>query len=181
MDEDLRLVERYIAGDVDAVEDLVMKYQKQIYAVLYRMTGNAEDAKDLTQTAFVKAMEAMGGFRRESSFKTWFYQIAINAGLNHLKLRCRQEVELEESLTGGHTGTLTRIIEKERRVSIKEGLDELPARQRLAVILRAYEGLSCTETARIMGCTEGAVKAHYHHAVKKLREILRKRGYEIRP
>ncbi len=179
MDEDLRLVERYIAGDVDAVEDLVVKYQKQIYAVLYRMTGNTEDAKDLAQTAFIKAMEGVKGFRRESSFKTWLYQIAIHAGLDHLKRNRRQEVELEESLVGHHSGTLLNIIEEERRVAIKEGLAKLPERQRLAVILRAYEGLSCAETARVMGCTEGAVKAHYHNAVKKLREILKGRGHEI--
>lgn len=181
MDEDLRLIERYIAGDADAVEDLVMKYQRQIHAVLYRMTGNTEDAKDLTQTAFVRAMEGVRGFRGDSSFKTWLYQIAINAGLNHLKQNRRQEVELEESLMGHHAGALSTIIEKERRVSIKKGLDKLPERQRLAVILRAYEGLSCAETAQVMGCTEGAVKAHYHHAVKKLREILKERGYAIRP
>ncbi len=179
MDEDIRLIERYIAGEMDAVEELVVKYQKQIYAVLYRMTGNTEDAKDLAQTAFVKALEGLKGFRRESTFKTWLYQIAIHAGLDHLKRNRRQEVELEESLLGHHSGTLSKIIEKERRVSIKKGLDTLPQRQRLAVILRAYEGLSCAETAHVMGCTEGAVKAHYHNAVKKLREILKGRDYEI--
>jgi RNA polymerase sigma-70 factor (ECF subfamily) len=180
MDDDLRLVERYIAGDADAIEDIVRKYQKQIYAVLYRMTGNTEDAKDLTQTAFVKAMEAMKGFRRESSLKTWLYQIAINTGLNHLRLRQRRETELDESVAGDHGGTLAGIIERERRGSLRKGLNELPARQRLAVILRAYEGLSCAETAQVMGCTEGAVKAHYHHAVKRLREILKEKGYEVR-
>ena len=181
MDEDLRLIERYIAGDAEAVEDLVLKYQKQIYAVLCRMTGNTEDAKDLTQTAFVRAMEGLRGFRGESSFKTWLYQIAINAGINHLKQSRRREAELDESLIGHHSCTLSTIIEKERGVSVKNGLDELPERQRLSVILRAYEGFSCAETAKVMGCTEGAVKAHYHNAVKKLREILKARGYETRP
>ena len=180
MDEDIQLVERYLSGDAEAVEMLVEKYQKRIYAIVYRITRDVEDAKDMTQKTFVKAIEGMRGFRRESSFKTWIYRIAINTGLTHLKGNRREETELDESMMGSHPGTLSTIIEKEKRDHIRRGLDELPERQRLAVILRAYEGLSCSETAQIMGCSEGAVKAHYHHGVKRLREIVKEKGYEIR-
>jgi len=180
MDEDIQLVERYLGGDAEAVETLVMKYQKRIYTIAYRMTRNVEDAKDLTQKTFVKAIEGIKGFRRESSFKTWIYRIAINTSLTHLKGNRREERELDESIMGSHPGTLSTIIENEKRGFIRKGLDELPERQRLAVILRAYEGLSCTETAQVMGCSEGAVKAHYHHGVKRLKEIVKEKGYEIR-
>ena len=180
MDEDIQLVERYLGGDAEAVETLVMKYQKRIYTIVYRMTRNVEDAKDLTQKTFVKAIEGIKGFRRESSFKTWIYRIAINTSLTHLKGNRREERELDESMMGSHPGTLSTIIENEKRGFIRKGLDELPERQRLAVILRAYEGLSCTETAQVMGCSEGAVKAHYHHGVKRLKEIVKEKGYEIR-
>jgi RNA polymerase sigma-70 factor (ECF subfamily) len=181
MEEDIRLVDRYIAGDAEAIEELVMKYQKHIYAVAYRITGNVEDARDVTQTAFVRAVEGIRGFRRESSFKTWLYRIAINTSLNHLRRNRHEERELEESVVGNQAGALSAIIGNERRGFVKKGLDELPERQRLAVILRAYEGLSCAETAHVMGCSEGAVKAHYHNAVKRLRQIMKERGYEIRP
>lgn len=180
MDEDIGLVESYIAGDEEAVEKLVVKYQRQIYAVIYRMTKNIEDARDLTQKTFVRAIEGIGGFRRESSFKTWLYRIAINISLNHIKQNRREEVELVDTIMGNQAGTLSKIIENERKSYIKKSLDELPGRQRLALILRAYEGLSCSETAQAMGCTEGAVKAHYHNGVKRLREILKEKGYEIK-
>lgn len=180
MDEDSILVRRYIEGDGDAVEELVSKYQKRIYALCYRMAKNIEDAKDLTQKTFMRAVEGMRGFRRESSFKTWLYRIAINVSLDHVKKNRHEERELEESITGNQAGTLLALIEDEQRKYVRLGLDELPERQRLAIILRAYEGLSCSETADVMGCSEGAVKAHYHNAVKKLKEILKEKGYEVR-
>lgn len=179
MDEDLHLVDRYLRGDEDAVEEIVMKYERQMYAVAYRMTGDREDAKDLTQKAFVRAIDGMRGFRRESSFRTWLYRIAINVTLNHLKRDRREERELQESVAADHPGALSAVIEKEKRESVRKGLKRLSERQRLAVILRAYEGLSCEETACVMGCSEGAVKAHYHNAVKRLREIMKENGHEV--
>ncbi|MEK6689771.1 MAG: sigma-70 family RNA polymerase sigma factor [Nitrospirota bacterium] len=177
-EEDLVLIEKYLAGNEDAIEELVMKYQRQIYAFLYRMIYDMEEAKDLTQKTFIKAIKGIKGFRRESSFKTWLYQIATNTGLNHIKQRREGEIELDESnidpeLISGQTGALSDILEKEKKVCIKRGLSELPERQRLAITLRAYDGLSCSETAKVMKCSEGAVKAHYHQGVKKLREILK--------
>ena len=96
MEEDIRLVERYIAGDGRSVEELVMKYQKQIYALVYRMINDIEEAKDLTQKTFVKAINGIRDFRKEASFKTWLYQIAINTSLNHIRQSRYVEVELEE-------------------------------------------------------------------------------------
>ena len=81
---------------------------------------------------------------------------------------------------GNQASALTDIIENETKNHIKEGLGELPERQRLAIVLRVYDGLSCSETAKAMGCSEGAVKAHYHNGVKRLREILKEKGYEVR-
>ena len=179
MEEDRRLVERYRNGDRDAIEELVMKYQKQIYFFVYRIINDPEDAKDLTQDTFLKAFNAIGKFRQESSFKTWLYQIAINTSFNQRKhnMKKEKETELQEALMGNQEGALSLVIEKERKDYIKKALAKLPERQRLAIILRAYEGLSCKETAEIMGCSEGTVKAHYHTAVKGLRDILKERGY----
>lgn len=179
MEEDIRLVERYIAGDGESLEELVMKYQKQIYALVYRMTNDIEESKDLTQKTFVKAMNGIRDFRKEASFKTWLYQIAINTSLNHLRQR-RAEVEVEESIVGNQAGVLSVMIENEQKNLIKKGLNELPERQRLALVLRAYEGLSTCDTAQVMGCSEGTVKALYHNGVKRLREILKEKGYDIK-
>jgi RNA polymerase sigma-70 factor (ECF subfamily) len=180
MEEDISLVERYLAGDKEAIEELVMKYQKQIYAFVYRMTNNIEDAKDLTQKTFLKALNGVRGFRKEASFKTWLYQIAINTSVNHGRQNRHKEIELEETITGKQPGVLSAIIEKEQWNYVEKALEDLPGRQRLAIVLRIYEGLSCKETAKVMGCSEGAVKAHYHNAVIGLRKILKERGYEIK-
>ena len=178
--EDLDLIERYIAGDEGSIEELVMKYQKQIYALVYRITNDIEEAKDLTQKTFVKAINGLKGFRKEASFKTWLYQIAINTSLNHIRQSKHEEVEIEGSIMGNKANALTDIMENEKRNYIRKGLDELPERQKLAIVLRVYNGLSCSETAKAMGCSEGAVKAHYHNGVKRLKGILKEKGYEVR-
>ncbi len=179
MDEDLRLIERYLAGDEYSIEELVMKYQRKIYALAYRMTWDVEDSKDITQKTFLQAFKNIKGFRRKSAFYTWLYRIALNTCLNHLKKKDQETVELNGSLSGSGKGALSAIIEKEKETHLKNSLKELPRRQKTAITLRAYEGLSLKETAEVMKCSEGAVKAHYHNGMKKLREILKDRGYEI--
>lgn len=180
MDEDLRLIERYLAGDEYSIEELVMKYQRKIYALAYRMTGDVENSKDITQKTFLQAFKNITGFRRKSAFYTWLYQIALNTCLNYLNKKDRETVELNESLSGSGKGALSAIINSEKRSHLKNSLEQLPERQKTAVIFRAYEELSVKETAEVMKCSEGAVKAHYHNGIKKLREILRENGYETR-
>jgi len=179
--EDTSLVERYRNGDSGAIEELVVKYQKQVYAFVYRIINDPEEAKDLTQKTFLKLFNAIGSFRNEASFKTWLYRIAINTSLSHFRQNRHRagESELQETIIGSEAGALSLVIEKERTDYLKKALEELPERQRLAVILRAYEGLSCKETAEVMGCSEGTVKAHYHAAVKGLKHILKERGYDF--
>ncbi len=173
MDEDLRLIERYLDGDEYAIEELVMKYQRKIYALAYRMTGDIEDSKDVTQKTFLQAFKNIKGFRRKSAFYTWLYQIALNTCLNHLNKKGRETLELNESISSSNEGALSAIIEKEKESHLKDSLKKLPDRQKTAITLRAYEGLSLKETAEVMKCSEGAVKAHYHNGIKKLREILK--------
>lgn len=172
MQEDRELIDRYIAGDDDAAGELVMKYQKMVYAFAHRMTNNIEDAKDVTQTSFIRAMEGIKKFRRASSFKTWLYRIVVNTGLNHIRKRGYLEAEIDDSIPGPQAGALSLMIDREKKDLIKQALEKLPNGQRISILLRTYEGFSCLETARVMGCSESAVKAHYHFGVKKLREML---------
>ncbi len=180
MDEDLRLIQRYAAGDDDAVEELVIKYQRKIYALAYRMTGNVEDSKDVTQKTFLQAFRNIKGFRMESAFYTWLYRVALNTCLNHLRKKEQATVEINESLSGSKGSVLLAIIDREEKYHLKKTLMHLPMRQKTAIILRAYEGLSLRETSAVMQCTEGAVKAHYHNGMKKIREILHGRGYGLK-
>ncbi|MCI0469416.1 MAG: sigma-70 family RNA polymerase sigma factor [Nitrospirae bacterium] len=178
-DEDIYLVELHQSGSEDAMELLVMKYQRLIYTIIFRMVRDVEDAKDLTQQTFLYVVRSINGFKRDSSFKTWLCKIAVNTCINHINRR-RDEIELDDNIAGRQSSVVSGLIDKEIKGYIEESLTKLPARQRTALILRAYEGLSCAETSEIMGCTEGAVKAHYHHAVVKLKEMLKEKGYEIK-
>lgn len=180
MEEDTRLIEEYLSGHEGAVEELVVKYQKQIYAFLYRMTRDMEETKDLTQKTFIQVVQGLKTFRRESSFKTWLYKIALNTCRNHVSRTRHEEVELEERVVEGGADALAAMMEKERREQIRKGLEELPERQRLAIVLRVGNGLSCAEAAGVMGCSEGAVKSNYHFGVTRLRELLKEKGYEVK-
>jgi RNA polymerase sigma-70 factor (ECF subfamily) len=177
--EDSRLIKRYLRGDEYAVKELVMKYQRKVYTLAYRMTMDIEESKDITQKTFIKAFRNIRDFRGESSFNTWLYQIALNTCLNHINKKDRRLVELDESIPNSKNSVLSQLIEGEKRAILKYSLGELPERQRAAIVLRVYEGLSVRETAEIMRCSEGAVKAHYHNGMKRLREIFKRRGYEI--
>ncbi|GBE37865.1 MAG TPA: RNA polymerase sigma factor [Nitrospirae bacterium] len=170
--EDLRLIEKYLGGDEYAVEELVMKYQRKVYSLAYRMTGDIEDSKDVTQKTFLQVFANIRGFRKKSSFYTWLYRIAMNTCLNHLKKKGNDTLELNESIAGSNGNALPALIKEERSSFIRGSLKKLPDRQKTAVTLRAYEELSLKETAEVMKCSEGAVKAHYHNGMKRLKEIL---------
>ncbi len=180
MVEDFGLIEKYLAGDEYAVEEIVNKYQRKIYTLTYRMTGNIEDSKDMTQKTFLQAFKNIRGFKRKSAFYTWLYQIALNLCLNHLKKKGREDVELNEAVSAGRENTLSTILQEERSSHLQASIKKLPARQKAAITLRAYEGLSVKETSEVMKCSEGAVKAHYHNGMIKLRAMLKERGYEIK-
>jgi RNA polymerase sigma-70 factor (ECF subfamily) len=180
MDEDITLIEKYLEGDEYAVEELVIKYQRKIYALAYRMTWSIDDSKDITQKTFMQAFKNIKGFRRTSAFYTWLYQIALNTCRNHLNRKNRETTEIDESYSGNNGNALSAIIDNEEQSLLKNALEKLPERQKTAIILRAYQGLSLRETSEVMKCSAGAVKAHYHNGMKKLKGILKEREYGFR-
>lgn len=170
MDEDLDLIDRTEAGERDAFNDLVMKYQKPIYALLYRMVGNHEDASDLLQKAFVKAFTGLRSFERRSTFKTWLYQIAINLAKNVYRDRARfEQVPIDDVIIKRDPRTLETLIQNESRLLLKEAVANLPEKQRLTLLLRVQHDKKFEEIAEIMKCSLGTAKANYHHAVQKLK------------
>ena len=172
MKEDISLIAEYLKGDEEAIEELVRRYQKMIYVFTYKMVNDMEEAKDITQNTFIKAIKGIKGFKGKASFKTWLYRIALNTSLNHIREGRHKEVEFDETLPCNQVGNLSLIISQEEKNRIKKSVDKLPGQQRLAVMLRTYEGLSCKEASKVMECSESAVKAHYHFGVRKLRDIL---------
>ncbi|MFH1147647.1 MAG: sigma-70 family RNA polymerase sigma factor [Pseudomonadota bacterium] len=177
MKDDSQLVEEYLSGDSRSIEELVVRYQRQIYYLIYRLTNDLEESKDLTQKTFLKAVRAITKFRNESCFKTWLYRIAVNTSLDQIGEQKRYpRAELNETIADSDSDVVSKLAGEERKERLRKAVHELPERQRLAVILRVYDGLSISETAHVMGCSEGAVKAHYHHAVKRLRNLLQEKS-----
>jgi RNA polymerase sigma-70 factor (ECF subfamily) len=173
MDEDLALLDRHLSGDREAFNDLVRKHQRPLYAMLYRMVSDPDDAADILQKTFVKAFRGVAGFERRSSFRTWLYQIAINLAKNLYRDRSRlQHVPLDDVVIRRDPKTLDALARKQVRQRLLAAMTELPEKQRLTVMLRVQQQRTFEEIACIMGCTLGTAKANYHHGVKKLKARL---------
>ena len=173
MDEDLDLINRTEAGEREAFDDLVRKYQRPLYAMLYRMVGNHEDASDLMQKAFVKAFTGLKSFERRATFKTWLYQIAINLAKNVYRDRARiEQVPIDDVIIKRDPRTLETMIVNENRQLLRQALARLPEKQRITLMLRVQSEKKFEEIAGIMKCSVGTAKANFHHAVKKLKAIM---------
>ena len=181
MDDDLELLDRCIAGDRDAFDELVLKHQKPLYSMLYRMVSDADDAADILQKTFVKAFTGIKGFERRSSFRTWLYQIAINLAKNLYRDRSRAgRVPLDDVIIRRDPKTLESLIKKETRDRLYKALTSLPEKQRITVMLRIQEQKTFEEIASIMKCSVGTSKANYHHGVQKLKILFEEPGMRSR-
>jgi RNA polymerase sigma-70 factor, ECF subfamily len=173
--EEEALVERARAGDEAALDAIVQRHYRAVYEVAFRVLGDPELAADATQDAFVKAIRALGSFRGEASFKTWLLRIAANTARSAgRKTTSRREVELVPELqrgAGGPDPAREAVIRTEAARAAR-ALQELPEKQRLAVSLRVYQGLSHREIAQALGSSEGAARVNYHLGLKRLRELL---------
>ena len=169
----MEAVHRVLAGDTEAFGALVQQYQGEIYRLTYRMTRNAEDAKDLAQEAFVQAYRALRSFRGQSRFSTWLYRIAVNLCLNHLKVTAREDLaEVSGDLPGSRTDALDVLLADERDRAVAAAIETLPPQQKATLLLRVQQGLGHREIAEILDCSEGTAKANYFHAVRALQRKL---------
>ena len=167
------LVNRARNGDDEAFEELVRMNQRPLYSYMCRLTGNSEDAMELTQGSFVKAYLSIKRFRGESSFKTYLYRIASNQWRNTLRDRKRRKsVDFETINVTSNDNPHDEVSREQERERFWSLVDDLPPRQKEALILRVREGYAFEEVARIMKCTTGSAKASYHHAVGKLKLAL---------
>ncbi len=181
--DDRTLVLAVLDGDQGAYRDLVERYQSRIFAVAYGLLHNAEDAREVTQEAFIKAYNNLKGFRLDSSFYTWLYRITVNLGIDLRRRAYRnREMELDEARItpdqAHHTGprpleTPGRSLERKRLGGrIQAAIDQLPDEQKRAIVLREVQGLSYKEIAEAMDCAEGTVMSRLFYARKKLQELL---------
>ena len=172
-DADSILVERYLAGDTAAFNELMIRYERPIYRVCYRFVENREDALDLAQDVFVKAFEHLPTFRRESSLKTWLYRIAINHCINHVKKHAQEFVEVTEHTGSVHPSIQKKLEDGEQREHFRRLVKRLPPKQKAIMELRINEQLSYDEIARISGRSVSTIKASVFFALEKLRKLVK--------
>jgi len=178
------LIRRARRGDLAAYDDLVRRYQERIYATLYHMTSNHEDANDLAQEAFIKAFHALKSFKGGSSFYTWVYRIAVNKTINFLKQRKnRASLSLNDlDFNVEHDPDLVALISdktprrevnlSELQEKLNEAMQKLSEPHRLVVTLHDVQGLSHEEIAKIMDCNIGTVRSRLFYARQQLQAYL---------
>jgi RNA polymerase sigma-70 factor (ECF subfamily) len=180
-ESDTDLVRRAQASDIDAFCLLAQRYARRIHLLALHYCRNAQDAKDLSQEVWLKAYQALRSFRSDSSFYTWLSRITINAFLNHRRssfFRRRgqttavQFVQIDSEPLESRSVSPENIYNKVLFESVVDALAELTPSQRLAFLLRHYEGLSYEEIANAMNCSIGTVKKGVSRAVVKLRARL---------
>jgi len=171
-DEEQSWIARSRNGDPQAFEALVLRYQKMIFALAYRMTGSEADAEDLAQESFVAAFQQLGSFRGEAKFSSWLYRIAMNRCLNWRQRDVRRERAYEN--WGRERETVIEPGQHHDGVSaqVQQALLKLDEKQRAAVVLTAYDGLNHAEAARVLGCSETTVSWRIFSARRKLKKWL---------
>lgn len=180
------LVDRAKNGDPDAFNELVLRYEKQVYNLTYRMMGNPEDASDLSQEGFLRIYRSLSRFRGESLFSTWVYRIVSNTCLDELRKRKNYKIQsFDETFVPGQEEPRLAlsnfgespeavIEQRETQQEIHKAITQLSEEYRLAVILRDIQGLSYEEMATTLSCSIGTVKSRINRGRKKLKEELQK-------
>jgi len=182
--EDLELVRRAQREDIAAYDLLVGRYQERIYATVYHMTSNHEDANDLVQETFIKAYRALKSFKGDSSFYTWVYRIAVNKTINFLKQRKnRVQMSLNDlDVNAEHDPDLVSLISEknprrdlnlaELQEKLNAGMQRLSEQHRMVVTLHDVQGFSHEEIGKIMDCNVGTVRSRLFYARQQLQAFL---------
>lgn len=171
---DSPLVARAQQGDLPAFEELVRKYQREIFNLACRLVQDSEEAKDLAQATFLQAYKHIGDFRYQSQFRTWLFRIAMNQCYNFLKTRKKfgDPVDSQEINLVSRDNPEEGVMEAEERRRLHKALELLPAKQRAVLTLKLEFGLSYQEISERLGGTAGAARVNYCQAVKTLKKYL---------
>jgi RNA polymerase sigma-70 factor, ECF subfamily len=180
---DEELVVAFQSGDIPAFDQLVRRWDRKIQGVIYRIVGNHDEARDVSQEAFLKAYRALGTFKQEARFSSWLYQIAINATRDRLRRRRRRTdlslddvEEREASLRDAGPSALDLIESSDLSRVVAAAMAALPEEQREVVILKEYEGLTFPEIAETLDVPLSTVKTRLYRGLGQLRVRLERQG-----
>jgi RNA polymerase sigma-70 factor, ECF subfamily len=177
--DDQQLVLASKRGDQDAFSQLVLRYQRRIYNLVYRMVQHYEEASEITQEAFLAAWQGLPSFRGDARFATWLYRIAYNCALRQLEARKRERalhaaLQAEQALDGDdhQQQAEARLDAREQQAVVQEQLAHLPAKYRIVLILRHLQEMTYEEMAEILAMPVGTIKTHLFRARNLLKERL---------
>ena len=184
---EIEFIEKLKNGDAQAFDTLVLRFSNDIYALLFRLTQDAEEAADLTQETFLNALKAVGKFRGDADLKTWLFRIAINVSRNRFRWWTRRfrtqtdsldapvgtsDQPLSETIAGNFANPEETVLRRERERQLTKFLAELPEIFREAVVLCDIEGLSYEEIAGILEINIGTIKSRIARGREELRKKL---------
>jgi len=189
---DGQLVKETLAGNRRCFDTLIRRYQRQAIAVSYRLLGNSQDAMEVTQDAFLKAFTSLATLQKHEAFGGWLMRIVSNLSLNYRRGRkTRSQLPLDDLLgkataeqadAGGGSEWMSRDVDPEHRLEsaelgtkLQQALNQLPEKQRLAIVMFTIEQMPQKNVAEALNCSVEAVKWHVFQGRKKLKEMLK--GY----
>ena len=180
---DEELVARSIRGDAESFDQLILRWERPIYALAYRTIGREEDARDVCQETFLRAFRALPGFRGQAKFSSWLYRIALN--LCHDWMRRERRAPVMQAPEGVDLMELAAetepsesieelVVRKDLTELVKRAMARLPEEQRTAIVLKEYHGLTFQEIADLVGCPLSTVKTRLYQGLSVLRRELAK-------
>jgi len=188
VEEELGIIQKVVDGDRNAFEELVLANQRNVYNLALKMTGNEDDALDISQEAFIKAYNQLDGFRGESKFSVWLYRTTYNLCVDFLRKRPRAQV-ISLSTYQEDDGDVRdleipdlrslpedSVIRREVRKELAAGIGELGSKHREILVMREVTGMSYSDIADSLSLSEGTVKSRLARARENLAKILMKKG-----
>jgi RNA polymerase sigma-70 factor (ECF subfamily) len=178
---DEELVARSIGGDADSFNQLIVRWERPIYALAYRTIGREEDARDVCQETFLRAFRALPGFRGQAKFSSWIYRIALNLCRDWIRRERRtgfvqppDDVDLMDLLAAAEPSeSIEDLVARKDQVRVVErAMALLPEDQRTAIVLKEYHGLTFQEIADLLGCPLSTVKTRLYQGLAVLRREL---------
>jgi RNA polymerase sigma-70 factor (ECF subfamily) len=182
-DEDL--VARSRGGDVDSFNQLILRWERPIYALAYRVIGRQEDARDVCQETFLRAFRALPGFKGQAKFSSWLYRIALNLCRDWVRRQRRSPIveapegvdPVELAAEREPAASIEELVSRrELSAAVEEAMALLPEEQRTAIILKEYHGMTFQEIAELQGCPLSTVKTRLYQGLTVLRRHLERHG-----
>jgi RNA polymerase sigma-70 factor, ECF subfamily len=170
---DPALVAAYRAGDERAADELVRRHAKPLGRFLYSLGADEDELEDLVQEALFRAFRRVDSWRGGASFRSWLLTIGSNLLRDQVRRQKGKLVPLEDRDVAAVSDPHAHLAAAETEARVREGLAQLPRLQREVFLLRVQEGTDYEEIAAALGTTPGAARVHYHHAVKRLKELVR--------